>query len=86
MIRSAFRLSFVPFAFVLALATLGPGRAGAQQTEELPADGHNALTDEMTVKWAPCGPSCCAAWRSPTPTAPSTRRRSTRPPAGRLTA
>ncbi len=53
MIRRAFRRPFVPLAFVLALATLGPGRAGAQQTEELPADGHNALTDEMTVKWAP---------------------------------
>ena len=51
MIRRAFRFPFVPAAFVLRWP-LGPGRAAAQQADELPTDGHNALNDEFQGKWA----------------------------------
>ncbi len=52
MIRRAFRFPLVPAAFILALAVFGPGRAAAQQADELPTDGHNALNDEFQGKWA----------------------------------
>ena len=52
MIRRALRSPFALLAFVLALAGLTAGRAAAQQADELPTDGHNALTTEMG-KWTP---------------------------------